>query len=191
MSHEIKQIIAPLRFVCLRLLISVLHLKQKLLHTQKKNYTIINQSRQNHVPLNARSWNDLKRSLDGSLILEDMLTQTTRMGFYTIQHTQNYGGAIQSCIVYQGTINLKDKYAPNKNSKTSNKNCHFCGVWDSSTIFSKQRTMPNTKLSFLQIFQMKFRIHYLRNKLGKLTHVFNHHQNVIVEFLDFLITFSP
>ena len=37
---------------------------------------------------------------------------------------------------------------------------------------------------------VKFRIHHLRNKLGKLPHVFNHHQNVTLEVLDFHITFS-
>ena len=36
------------------------------------------------------------------------------LGLFTIQKTQNYGGAIQPCIVYWGTTNLKDKYAPNK-----------------------------------------------------------------------------
>ena len=73
MLHKIKQINTPLRltkvvFVYLRLLISVFHSKQKVhVPFYRQNYTIINQNQQNHIPLNARSWNDLKRSLDGIL----------------------------------------------------------------------------------------------------------------------------
>ena len=38
---------------------------------------------------------------------------------------------------------------------------------------------------------LQFRIHHLRDELAKPPHVANHHQNVILEFLDFEITFSP
>ena len=37
------------------------------MYLYKQHYTIINQNRQKHIPLNARSWNDLNRSLDGNL----------------------------------------------------------------------------------------------------------------------------
>ena len=71
-SHKIKQINAPLRFknVVLVFLIKVINIsseQKKLMYLYRQNYTIINQNWQNHIPLNGRSWNDLKRSLDGSL----------------------------------------------------------------------------------------------------------------------------
>ena len=34
------------------------------IYIYKQNYTITNQNRKKHMPLDARSWNDLKRSLD-------------------------------------------------------------------------------------------------------------------------------
>ena len=71
-SHKIKQINAPLRFtnvvlVCLIKVTNISSEQQKCIYLYRQNYTIINQNRQNHIPLNARSWNDLKRSLEGSL----------------------------------------------------------------------------------------------------------------------------
>ena len=71
-SHKIKQINAALRFtnvvlLCLIKAINSSSEQQKCIYLYRQNYTIINQNRQNHIPLNARSWNDLKRSLDGSL----------------------------------------------------------------------------------------------------------------------------
>ena len=71
-SHKIKQINAPLRFTnaVLVRLIKVANIsseQQKCIYLYRKNYTIINQNQQNHIALNARSWKDLKRSLDGSL----------------------------------------------------------------------------------------------------------------------------
>ena len=47
-------------------------------------------------------------------ILEDTLLRTTRVGSLHYQKKHNYGGDIQPCLVYWGTINLKDEYAPNK-----------------------------------------------------------------------------
>ena len=71
-SHKIKQINAPLRFTnaVLVRLIKVANIsseQQKCIYLYRKNYKIINQNQQNHIALNARSWKDLKRSLDGSL----------------------------------------------------------------------------------------------------------------------------
>ena len=71
-SHKIKQINAPLRFtnlvlVCLVKVTNISSEQHECIYPYRQNYTIINQNRQNHIPLNARSWNDLKRSLDGSL----------------------------------------------------------------------------------------------------------------------------
>ena len=37
------------------------------IYIYKENYTIINQNWKKHITLEARSWNDLKRSLDDSL----------------------------------------------------------------------------------------------------------------------------
>ena len=57
--------------------------------------------------------------------------------------------------------------------------------------------MPNTKFPLLQIPNswrecvVKFRIHHLRNKFGKLPQLFNHHQNITLEFLNFHTTSSP
>ena len=70
--HKIQQINAPLRFtnvvlVCLVKVTNISSEQQKCIYLYRQNYTIINQNWQNHIPLNARSWNDLKRSLDGSL----------------------------------------------------------------------------------------------------------------------------
>ena len=121
-SHKIKQINAPLRFTntVLVCLIEVINInseqKSACTFTDKKNYAIINQNRQNNIPLNARSWNDLKRSLDGSLkkFLKIRWYEQLEWGFYTIRKIQNFREAIQPCIVYWGTTNLKDKYAPNK-----------------------------------------------------------------------------
>ena len=70
-SHEIKQINA-LRFanvvlVCLIKVTNIISEQRKCIYLYRQNCTIINQNRQNHIPLDARSWNDLKTSLDGSL----------------------------------------------------------------------------------------------------------------------------
>ena len=72
MSHKIKQINASLRFtnavlVCLIKVTNIIAEQRKCVYLYRQNYTIINQNRHNHIPMNARSWNDLKRSLDGSL----------------------------------------------------------------------------------------------------------------------------
>ena len=73
----------------------------------------------------------------------------------------------------------------------SQEQVHFwdsLGVWDSIAALSKHRGMPNTKLSFFQIPTgggIQFRIHHLRDKFATPPHFSNHHQNVILEFLDF------
>ena len=71
-SHKIKQINVPLRFtnvvlVCLIKATNIISEQRKFIYLYRQNYTIINQNRQSYIPLNTRSWNDLKRSLDGSL----------------------------------------------------------------------------------------------------------------------------
>ena len=71
-SHKIKQIKAPLRFtyvvlVCLVKGTNISSEQQECIYFYRQNFTIINQKRQNHIPLDARSWNDLKTSLDSSL----------------------------------------------------------------------------------------------------------------------------
>ena len=45
-------------------------------------------------------------------ILKNMLIRTTRAS--KLSKYQNYGEAIQPCIVYLSTTNLKDEYAPNE-----------------------------------------------------------------------------
>ena len=36
------------------------------------------------------------------------------LGLYTIQKSENYGGAILLCIAYWGTSSLRGEYGPNK-----------------------------------------------------------------------------
>ena len=67
-------------------------------------------------------------------ILKDMLIRTT--GASKLSKYQNFGEAIQPCIVYWRTTNLKDDYAPSKITKKFS----FLGVWD--------RVLPNTKFHF-------------------------------------------
>ena len=68
------------------------------LYICKQNYTIINQNRKNHIHLEARAWNNLKRSLDDSIlevnsILEDTLIETILFSVHTrigpLQYPEN------------------------------------------------------------------------------------------------------
>ena len=69
MSHKIKQMNAPLRFtkavfVCLRLIMPVLHLKEKVhMHLKIKLENYQSKHQAINIPLNTKSWNDLKMSL--------------------------------------------------------------------------------------------------------------------------------
>ena len=124
---------------CSAFLIKIINIsseQQKCMYLYRQNYTIINQNRQNHIPLNARSWNDLKRILDSSLkkyFWRHADTNNRDWASTLPKNIQNYCGAIQPCIVYWGTTNLKDEYAPNK---IVNK---ISWVYDSSVALSKHR----------------------------------------------------
>ena len=61
-SHKVKQINASLRFtnvvlLCLIKVIKISSGQQKCIYLYRQNCTIMNQNRQNHIPLNDRSWN--------------------------------------------------------------------------------------------------------------------------------------
>ena len=93
-SHKIKQINAPLRFtnvvlVCLIKVINISSEQKKCMYLYRQNYTIINKNRQNNIPLNARSWNDLKRRLNGSLkkYFKTHWYEQPKLDLYIIQKT--------------------------------------------------------------------------------------------------------
>ena len=110
-SHKIKQINTPLRFtnivlVCLVKVTNISSEQQNCIYLSRQKYTIINQNWQNDIHLNARSWNDLKRSLDGSLkkyYFCRHADKNNRDWASTLsKKTQNYRGAIPPCISLLG-----------------------------------------------------------------------------------------
>ena len=194
MSHKIKQIYAPLRFtdvvlVCLIKVINISSEQKKCMYLYRQNYIIINQNWQNNIPLNARSWNDLKRGLDGSLkkYLKTHWYEQHKLDPSTLsKNLQNYCGTINSCIIYWGTTNLKNKHTPNKIviKIFMSLGQFYCSqqhaAWD-----KHKANIGNLHFSkVIKNFQLI--TSKLRNKFGILPHVFNYHQNVTSEFFRFL-----
>ena len=109
------------------------------MYLYRQNYTIINQNRRNHIPLNVKFQDDLKRSLDGSLKKQyfSRHADTNHQNrVFTLSKNYNYGGTIQLFDHAQfigvpplsRTITYLTKHY---------QNFLFCGVWDSSVDISE------------------------------------------------------
>ena len=122
-SHKIKQINTPLRFknVVLIFLIKVINIsleQKKFMYLYRKNYTLINQNRQNHIPLNGRYWNDFKEESwwqpKEKLSLKTRWYEQPEVGYYTNQKTTELSWAyptMHSLLVYhqsQGRVRTKE-----------------------------------------------------------------------------------
>ena len=122
-SHKIKQINASLRFtnvvlLCLIKVIKISSGQQKCIYLYRQNCTMMNQNRQITFPWILDLGIIARGVLMGAWrnsIFEDTMIRTTGIGplHYPKKH-RIIVGLFHHALVYWGTTNLKDEYAPKK-----------------------------------------------------------------------------